>query len=273
MRNPHKLFSLLLLLCLISACGWAGRRFGSKDEGGIFLIIAVKADAASLDQSIRQTIEVMEKRCDQMGIYCKAQRHGGDKSDRIMLRISNTKNPERIKSVILSQGLEIRAVVSPPSPAPVQTFATREEAAAVAGTDKDVLPYLEKSDGPNGSSVGSESFLVVERTSVVSGRDISDAQALTIPEGALEIHQVNFTLTPEGAMRFGEWTAANINKYIAVVLNKEVRSVAYIKSQILDRGQISGRFTKEQAEDAAMVLRSGNLPAPIEALEEGLYKP
>ena len=242
--------------------------FGPKDKGGIYLVIAVKAEAAQLDQSIQQTIAVIEKRCEQLYIYCKLERQSGDKSNQIVLRISSPKDPERIKSVLLSEGMEIRAVVSPPSPAPPQTYLTRAEAATEASTDKDVFLYQERSDS---GGTTSEKFVIVERTPIVTGQDIRDAEAVPFREA--KDYQINFQLTPAGAQRFGEWTGANIDRYLSVVLNKTVRSVAYIKSQIFDNGQISGNFTEEEAQDIALVLKSGNLPAPIEALEEGMYKP
>ncbi|HLE63119.1 MAG TPA: protein translocase subunit SecD, partial [Pyrinomonadaceae bacterium] len=76
-----------------------------------------------------------------------------------------------------------------------------------------------------------------------------------------------------GADKFGKWTGANINEYMGVVLNGEVKSIAYIKSQIFDTGEISGRFTKQSAEDLALTLRSGALPAPIEYQEERTVGP
>jgi preprotein translocase subunit SecD len=60
---------------------------------------------------------------------------------------------------------------------------------------------------------------------------------------------------------------------MGVVLNDEVQSIAFIKSQITDSGQIEGRFTKQSAEDLALTLRSGALPAPIEYLEERTVGP
>src|SRR4029078_9815777 len=60
---------------------------------------------------------------------------------------------------------------------------------------------------------------------------------------------------------------------MGVVLENEVKSIAYIKSQIFDSGQIEGRFTKQSAEDLALTLRSGALPASIEYLEERTVGP
>ena len=272
MKTEHKLLSLLPLLLLVgltSACHRAGKVFGPKDEGGLYLIIAVKADAAQLEQSIQQTMAVIQKRCERLDIYCKLERQSGAQSNRIMLRISSPKDPERIKSVLLSEGLELRAVVSPPSPSPVQTYPTMAEAEATADTDEEVLPYLEREEVKGASP---EKFVVLERTPIVTGQDIRDAGVDNLM-GEVNAYQINFHLTPAGAQRFGEWTGANVNRYMAVVMNRQVRSVAYITSQIFDSGQISGRFTKAEAEDAALMLMSGSLPAPIEALEEGVYKP
>jgi preprotein translocase subunit SecD len=273
MKMRHRLLTPLLVAALVAfaaSCRYAGRAFGPKDEGGIYLVIAVKADAAQLDQAVARTVEVMRARCEQLNVYCKVERGVGDKSNRIRLNISTREDPERVKGVILSQGLELRAVVSPLSPSPVETYATQEEAAEAAGADKDVLPYRQDIDGEGAG--GARKFIVVERAPIVTGRDISRAEAVP-PTGGSKDYSVNFTLRPEGAVRFGQWTGSHINHYLAMTLNKEVRSVAYVRSQIFDAGQISARFTKEQAEDAALVLNSGELLAPIEALEEGVYRP
>jgi preprotein translocase subunit SecD len=251
------LLALLLLLCATLACTRLFRRQGPQDKGGLYLVFAVKADGAQLDQSITRTIAVIEKRCDQLGIYCKLERQGGD---HVMLRVSAEMEPERIKATLLSAGLEMRAVVSKPSPYPLESYATQAEADAAAGADKEVLPYNQDNK---------KSFVVVERTPIVTGEDVSRASAIPLANN----YEIAFNLKPEGASRLKAWTRTNINNYIAVILNKEARTVAYIKSEIGDSGVISGRFTKQQAEDTANVLMTGNLPAPIELLREGTYKP
>jgi preprotein translocase subunit SecD len=87
-----------------------------------------------------------------------------------------------------------------------------------------------------------------------------------------EDYQIAFSLRPEGAEKFGAWTGSHINNYLGVVLNGEVKSIAFIKSQIYDQGEITGRFTRQSAEDLALVLRSGALPAPVRVIEEGNNK-
>jgi preprotein translocase subunit SecD len=107
---------------------------------------------------------------------------------------------------------------------------------------------------------------------VVDGSELRTASAVS-RTGSPDDYQIAFSFKPGGAQIFGEWTGKNINQYMGVVLNNEVKSIAYIKSQIFDSGEISGRFTKQSAEDLALTLRSGSLPAKIEYQEERTVGP
>jgi preprotein translocase subunit SecD len=267
MKSSQKLLSLLILsslLLLTSACTQlfrAQEKPKPQDKGGIELLMLVKADKAQLNQAIEQTMAVIQKRCDQLNIYCKLQRQY---SDQIKLRFSSEMESSRVKNILVAEGLEVRAVVSPLSPSPLQTYRSQAEAAAAAGTDKDVLVYDE--------GEGSKSFVITERTPIVTGQDVRSAEA--VPSTAdSKSYAITFQLKPEGAARFSEWTGTHINNYLAIIMNKQVKSVAYIKSQISDSGEISGNYTKQEAEDVANILLSGNLPAPVELLEEKTYRP
>jgi len=171
-------------------------------------------------------------------------------------------------------------VVSPPSPAPVQTYQTKEEAEASLGgnvpTNRKVLEYAERTEptaaGQPASTDKPKQWVVVEWPPVVDGSELRNAAATQARGGSAD-YQIAFSFKPTGAEKFGAWTGANINQYMGVVLNDEVKSIAYIKSQIFDQGEISGRFTKTSAEDLALTLRSGALPAPIEYQEERTVGP
>lgn len=254
----------MLLLSLCVGCDRLSAQRKPQDKGGLLLVLAVSATGDQLEQSTTRTIAVIEARCNQLGIYCRLQREGGGQ---VTLRVSGGLTPERVKNILLSQGLELRAVVSRPSPAPFERYGTREEAQAAAGADKDVLLYDEVEEG---GPIEKKRFIMVYRTPVVTGEDIRDAQAVLEYE---DKYNVTFALRPEGAARLREWTRVNIHNYLAIVLNKEARSVAYIQSEISDTGVITGAYTREQAEDIARVLKTGNLPAPVEILREGTYKP
>ena len=54
--------------------------------------------------------------------------------------------------------------------------------------------------------------------------------------GTRSDYQISFSLKPSGAQKFGEWTGKSIGKYLAIVLNDQVKSAPYIKAQIFDQG-------------------------------------
>jgi preprotein translocase subunit SecD len=160
---------------------------------------------------------------------------------------------------------------------------TKEEAVASLNSsgnvpaNRRVLPYKERTDEAttpeqSANAPKPQKWVVVELPAIIDGVDLRSAQA--IPEGAGgEKYQISFSLKKSGADKFGAWTGANVNEYMGVVLNDEVKSIAYIKSQIFDQGEITGNFTKTQGEDLALTLRSGALPAAIEYSEERTVGP
>src|SRR5947209_1570324 len=164
------------------------------------------------------------------------------------------------------------------------TFNTEKEAAdslggAVAG-NLQILPYtgwaaVEKPDDKHtfetekratdslgGTVSGNQQVLafpdwvVIEKPSIIEGKDLSRADASQSQGGGENGYVINFNLKPDGAQKFGEWTGNNVNQYMGAVLDGKVKSIAFIKSQIFDSGQISGSFTKDSAEDLARTLRS-----------------
>ncbi|HEX8136927.1 MAG TPA: protein translocase subunit SecD [Pyrinomonadaceae bacterium] len=237
------------------------------------------------EQATDQAQRIIESRLDAVGVAEPlVQRHGGQSSHQILVQMPGEQNPERIKELLKGEArLELVHVVSPPSPSPVQTFATEQEAVASLGgavpSNRKVLPYAERTEPTTAGEQAEDAnaqkqkrWVVVEYPSVVSGTELRNASAVQ-GRGGADDYQIAFSLKPSGADKFGRWTGANINEYMGVVLNDEVKSVAYIKSQITDSGEISGRFTKQSAEDLALTLRSGALPAPIEYQEERTVGP
>lgn len=237
------------------------------------------------NQAVEQALRIIESRIDQFGVTEPTlQRHGSDASAQILLQMPGLDDPERVKKIIGAESnLVLAKVVSPPSPSPVQTYQTREAALQSLGgvepPNRRVLPYLERDEVEVAAKDGTKppsSWVVIEHPPVVDGSELRDAQAVT-RTGNEGDYQISFSLKPAGAQKFGEWTGRNINNYMAVVLGgdlgDQVKSVAYIRSQIFDQGEISGRFTKATAEDLALTLRSGALPAKIEYLEERTVGP
>ena len=235
------------------------------------------------EQATEQAKRIIDSRLDAVGVAEPlVQRHGSQSSYQILVQMPGMQDPERVKQLLKAESkLELVHVVSPPSPAPSQTYNTEEEAKSSLGgtvpTNRRILPYAERNEPTAAGSTAAPTqaqkrWVVVESPAVVDGSELRNAAATQTQGGGSE-YQISFALKPTGAEKFGAWTGANINQYMGVVLNEEVKSIAYIKSQIHDQGEISGRFTKESAEDLALTLRSGALPAPIEYMEERTVGP
>jgi preprotein translocase subunit SecD len=79
---------------------------------------------------------------------------------------------------------------------------------------------------------------------------------------------VNFTFNAEGGRIFGDLTESNLKERLAIILDDNVYSAPTIQSRISMRGQITGRFTPQEAADLAVVLRAGSLSVPVIIEEE-----
>jgi preprotein translocase subunit SecD len=236
------------------------------------------AQRALADQATEQAKRIIDSRLDAVGVAEPiVQRHGSQTAYQILVQMPGIQDPERVKQLLKAESkLELVKVISPPEPN-LATYATEDEAKATLGgtvpANRRVLPYSERAElvQAAGQAQAQKKWVVVESPAVVDGNELRTASA-TQGQGGAD-YQISFALKPTGAQKFGAWTGANINEYMGVVLNDEVRSIAYIQSQIFDSGQISGKFTKESAEDLALILRSGALPAPIEYQEERTVGP
>jgi preprotein translocase subunit SecD len=228
---------------------------------------------------MKQTIAVLESRLDALGISNFDVKPQGDPaSGRLLLSLPDSVDRERLKRVITAAGkLELTHVISPPSPMPVQTYTTKEEAIAASKsngtvpTNRRVLPYSERSE-PGSETQKPTKWVVVEAPAIVDGSDLRTATAMRGRGGTGEDYEIVFALKAAGADKFGAWTGANINEYLGVVLNDEVKSIAFIKSRISDQGVIEGRFTKQAAEDLALILKSGSLPFPVRLVSESFIQ-
>jgi preprotein translocase subunit SecD len=253
----------------------------STSGNTIVWTLSTTAQRALADQATEQAKRIIESRLDSVGVAEPlVQRHGSQTSYQILVQMPGIQDPERVKQLMKAESkLELVKVISPPSPN-LRTYMTEQEAKDSLGStvppNRRVLPYLERTEPTAAGqtqppNAGQKKWVVVESPAVVDGNELRSATATQGQGGGS--YQISFALKPSGAEKFGAWTGANINEYMGVVLNNEVRSIAYIQSQIFDQGQISGSFTKESAEDLALTLRSGALPAPIEYQEERTVGP
>ena len=221
--------------------------------------VEVETSEPNKEEIIERAVRVIHNKISAVGLDGEVSRLT-DKPNQISVKLYGANDAERIKKFLFTTyQLELKKAVS--SSSVPQIFPTRESAEKSVMGEQEVLPY------PDSRDAAPEQFIIVEKTAIITGENIRDASAYSSTGGAGD-YQIMFSLNAEAAKKFGDWTGKNIGSYLAIVLDKKVLSVPVIRGQIFDQGTIEGRFTKESAEDIALSLRSGYLPATMKILEE-----
>ncbi|HQR38115.1 MAG TPA: protein translocase subunit SecD [Blastocatellia bacterium] len=259
-----------------------GKGWSSTVNGDTITLTLSNEEARRIRESAHtQAMNIVHNRIDQFGVAEPIVTPHGAKDDyQILLQLPGVDDPERVKKVLQAESnLELRMVVGDIRS---QVYPTKEAAMAAPGfnaTDDEVLVYsprdteAEQSTTPGAPPIQMPvRYAPIEKKVIVRGQDLRDAVAVPDQFNSTN-YEITFTLKPAGAEKFGTWTEANIGKDLAIVLNGEVRSAPRIQGKISDRGQITGKFTKQDAEDLALTLRSGALPARIVYLEERTVGP
>jgi preprotein translocase subunit SecD len=233
---------------------------------GVELTATLKPEVARniRDMAVRQGLETIRNRIDQFGVSEPVIQRQGIEGDRIVVQLPGVDDPGRVKDLIRATAfLEIKPVVSV---APTEEALLASTGGKVPEDDEVIPGDVEDIEG----RVSGKEYYLVKRASVVSGRDLRNARRSQDSYGQ---PAVSFTLNPEGAKKFGAYTGAHIGDRMAIVLDNKVRSAPSIRGQISDSGIIEGNFTVQGAEDLALVLRAGALPASITYLEERTVGP
>ncbi len=249
----------------------------SKSGNSIVWTLGSRAQETMKDQAVEQALKIIESRINAFGVKEPTlQRHGAQSSGQILLQMPGVDDPERIKKLI---GAESNLALMKVAGEYFQTYNTEEEAkASLGGTvpaNRRIFPYVDddtSSAAAQNPQQKPRKFIVLEYPAIVDGSELRDASAYS-QTGNDSDYKIVFNLKPAGAQKFGDWTGKNIGKYLAIVLNGEVKSAPVIRGQIFDTGEIEGRFTKSSAEDLALTLKSGALPAKIEYQEERTVGP
>jgi protein-export membrane protein SecD len=219
---------------------------GSDPDGTITLTLSATALAARATGAVDQSIEIIRRRIDETGVVDPQITRQGQ--SRIVVQLPGVGDPDRIKQLIgKTAHMTFRLVDETANP----------NAGNPPPPGDDFLPMQ---DQPN------EKIAVRKRIDV-DGADLTDARAGTSPETGDWV--VNFTFNSVGARRFGDVSRANVNHRFAIVLDDKVISAPVIREAITGgRGQISGSFNATTANDLAVLLRAGALPAPLTVVEQ-----
>jgi preprotein translocase subunit SecD len=221
-----------------------------SSDGDILIVELSEAEKlASDDRTVRQALEIVRRRIDEVGTREPTiQRQG---ADRILIQVPGIGSASELKDII---GTTARLTFNP---------------VVGRGSDPDAAPGVGNKVIPSIDEPGT--YYTIEAAAVVTGEELVDAQPSFDQNGR---PAVNFRFNTSGARKFGDYTAENIGSPFAIVLDDEVISAPVIQSHIPGgSGIITGRFTVEDSTELAVLLRAGALPAELTFLEERTIGP
>ncbi|MFK7792572.1 MAG: protein translocase subunit SecD [Devosiaceae bacterium] len=223
------------------------------DDGLARLTLTSEGIEARLVQAVQQSIEVIRRRIDQLGTTEPTiQREG---QDRVLVQVPGLDDPQRLKD-LLQQTAALSFHLMCEDMSVDEALRTRAPAGCFLtnSIDEPVQPYL------------------LQSRALIQGDQLADAQPGFDQQTSEAI--VSFRFNTSGATTFGQATTENVGQPFAIVLDDEVISAPVIREPILGgSGQISGNFTPELANDLAILLRAGALPADLTIVEERTVGP
>jgi preprotein translocase subunit SecD len=232
------------------------------------LTLRPTAAAAIQEQTVTQSLETIAQRINALGLTEPTIQLHGRKDNEILVQLPGVGDPAEAMRVIQAGGqLELRLVEDPATYPSVAAYMAQH---TVLPAGAELLPGIGRAS--SSSSDTGEVWYVVDRAPIVTGRDLRSAVE-TRSTANPGTWQVNFTLSPDAARRFGPFTQQNIGRQMAIVLDHKVNSAPVINGRIEDSGMIEGNFSEQSAHDLALVLRAGALPASIKYLEERTVGP
>lgn len=217
----------------------------------VTVTLSEKALRDRATQAVEQSIEIVRRRIDETGVNEPTiARQGGD---RILVQLPGVEDPDRVKRLLGTTAKMTFRLVD-----------VNGDPTARPQPGMEVLPSAEGGRGPGA--------YVVRKKVEVDGANLKNAQAGTNSQTGEWV--VNFEFDSVGARRFAEVTQANVGRPFAIVLDNKIISAPVIREPIIGgRGQISGNFSAQSANDLAVLLRAGALPAPLTVIEERTVGP
>jgi protein-export membrane protein SecD len=228
-----------------------GKEYDMTESGGVFTLRMTDAfKTLTRQQVMDQSIEVVRRRIDELGTREPTIERSGE--DRILVQVPGLQDPTQLKNMLGKTAKMTFQLVDEQA----------DPNASVPPIGDEILPLLnERNKNLPPRKV------VVQRRVMVSGDRLTDASQGFDQQTGQPI--VNFRFDNVGARQFGDVTKEHVGHRFAIVLDNQVISDPNINSVILGgSGYIIGSFTTQQANDMAILLRAGALPAPLKPLEE-----
>jgi preprotein translocase subunit SecD len=215
-------------------------------------------------ETLARSISTIENRINGLGLSESTvqERQGSGADAEVLVSLPGLDDPDRIKSVLKTAALlELYEVKSGPFKSEVEALASFN---GVKPLGTKLMPSMKHADAQDAG------WFVVTTTPVITGRDLRDARASQDEMGKAE---TNFVISQDAKGRFGRFTEANIGNRLAIALDGQIKMAPRINARIEDNGVIEGVGTQQEAQDLAIMLRSGSLPAGVKYLQESTVGP
>ena len=256
-------YKIFIILAVVGICAYYSFplekriNLGLDLKGGMHLLL--KVDTSSLSGKAKEdaadrAVEVIRNRIDQFGVRETSIQKQGE--DEIVVQLPGITDRERALDVIGKTAMLEFKLVS---------------------NDQDKLKQAIEGNVPEGFELSRSQEdnvpLLLEKKAALTGESLTNA-AVHFSQTSFNEPVVALQFNSEGAKKFADITAANVGRRLAIVLDGKVQSAPNIKEAIPSgEAVISGRFSVEQAQDLALVLRVGALPAPMHVEEERTIGP
>lgn len=224
------------------------------------------------NRTVEQSKEAIELRVNTLGVSEPLVEEHGIGNYQILVQLPGVDDITRVKDIIKSTArLELHQAFGS-----VEGWPTAEAARQFSGGALPPNTILMHGRDVNSRTPGEDRLYVIGRVPVVGGTDIKHSEASRDENGR---PSVVFNLTASAGKKFASFTAAHNEKgtdpnhFLAIVLDNKVREAASIRDEIHDRGEITGGFTEQSANDLALLLNSGALPASITYIQETTVGP
>ena len=256
-------------------------QLGLDLQGGMYVLIEpdfeeLAAELGPLTDADRQdalarALEILNNRIDQFGLTEPSISQQGD--DYIVVELPGAPDPERIRNFIVGKGRLGFHLVDPDGQTAFDGYQRANPGSFLAADgslrDPDVLPAGTALHGVyEKDTYGVDQLLgyaVIKEEVGLSGEYINDSRVDRDPITGRP--EVLFFLSPEGGEIFFKLTQENVGQVLAVVLDDRVKARAQITQPIRNQVRVTG-FTQGEAEDLALVLRTGSLPVPLEIVSQ-----
>jgi preprotein translocase subunit SecD len=239
------------------------------EQNGYLLTMKPSIVADLRRDTMDQSLETITRRINALGLTEPTIAFTGRGDNEILVQLPGEGDPTRAKSVIQAGGQLELNLVADEQPYPSEIAALGSHGGVLpAGTE--IVPGKAE-NGPN-SQAQQQAFYVLQRAPIITGQDLRGATPAPSANYPGQ-YEVRFQLSTAAAARFGPFTESNIGHKMAIVLDHKVYTAPVINGKIEDSGIIEGNFTQESAQDLALVLRAGALPASIKYLEERTVGP